>query len=161
MITKSILRSLLLIIVLGSLAIWGNREYQKSRATSASKAAAAEEQAIPVVDGPQVVVTYFLMGTRCPSCKKIEALAKETVEQDFATEKSNNKIILRIINTDDAAHRHYIEDYKLAFKTVVISRRLNGKEIAWANMEKVWDLLDDGPAYHAYLGDQIRAYLHD
>lgn len=161
MITKSILRSVLLIIALGSLAIWGNREYQKSSAARTAKAAVAEEQAIPVIAGPQVVVSYFLIGTRCPSCKKIEALAKETVEQEFADEKSSNKVVFRVINTDDAAHHHYIEDYKLAFKTVVISRRLNGKEIAWANMEKVWDLLDDGPAYHTYLGDQIRAYLHD
>ena len=47
MIAKQIVRSVLLVVVLGSLAIWANREYQKSQATAAPAAA----ETLPVVAG--------------------------------------------------------------------------------------------------------------
>lgn len=159
MIAKQIVRSVLVIVVLGSLAIWANREFQKSQSYAEAEKQAVPAENLPGVDGPQVVMTYFLIGTRCPSCKKIEALAKEAAEKDFAAELAANKLIFRVIDTGEAANRHYLNDYQLSSKTVVLSRRVDGKETAWKDMEKVWDLLDDGPAYHAYLGTQIREYL--
>jgi thiol-disulfide isomerase/thioredoxin len=159
MIAKQILRSVLLIVVLGSLAIWANREFRKSKSYGEVEIQPAPAETLPVMDGPQVVMTYFLIGTRCASCRKIEALARETAEKDFPAELASNKLIFRVIDTDEAANRHYLDDYKLSSKTVVISRRLGGRETTWKNMEKVWDLLDDPPAYHAYLGERIREYL--
>lgn len=79
MITKQIIRSVLLIVALGSLAIWANREYQKSVAELVP--AAAED--LSQVTGDQVIMTYFISGTRCESCQKIEALTKETAQKDF------------------------------------------------------------------------------
>lgn len=159
MIAKQILRSVLLIVVLGSLAIWANREFRKSRSYAEADKQPAPAETLPAVDGPQVVMTYFLIGTRCASCRKIEALARETAEKDFPAELASKKLIFRVIDTGEAANRHYLTDYKLSSKTVVISRRLDGRETAWMDMEKVWELLDDPPAYHAYLGERIREYL--
>lgn len=159
MIAKQIIRSILLIAALGSLAIWAGREFKKSQAYAAAETQTAPVETLPAVEGPQVVMTYFLIGTRCVSCKKIEALARETAEQDFAAELASNKLVFRVIDTGEPANRHYLSDYKLTSKTVVISRRIDGKETAWKDMEKVWDHLDDPEAYHAYLGAQIRDYL--
>lgn len=159
MITKQILRSVLLVVALGSLAIWAGREFKKSKAYAEAQTQSAPAESLPVVEGPQVVMTYFLIGTRCVSCKKIEALARATAERDFAAELSSKQLIFRVIDTGEPANRHYMDDYKLTSKTVVISRRESGRETAWKDMEKVWDLLDDPPAYHAYLGAQIREYL--
>lgn len=159
MIVKQILRSVLLIVVLGSLAVWANREFRKSRSYAEAEKQPTPAETLPVVDGPQVVMTYFLIGSRCASCRKIEALARETAEKDFPAELASNKLIFRVIDTGEAANRHYLDDYQLSSKTVVISRRLEGRETAWEDMEKVWDLLDDPPAYHAYLGTRIREYL--
>ncbi len=159
MIAKQILRSVLLIVVLGSLAIWANREFKKSTSYADAEKQPVPAENLPVVDGPQVVMTYFLIGARCESCRKIEALARETAEKDFPAELASKKLIFRVIDTAEAANRHYLNDYQLSSKTVVISRRLDGRESAWKDMEKVWDLLDDPPAYHAYLGARIREYL--
>ena len=155
MIAKQIIRSVLLIVVLGSLAIWAGREFQKSSASAPERPV----EVFPKVDGPQVIMTYFLFGTRCESCRKIEDLARRTAEMDFPAELASHKLIFRVIDTGDAANRHYLEEYKLSFKTVVISRRVDGVETAWENMEKVWDHLNAPDAYRAYLGGRIRAYL--
>jgi hypothetical protein len=104
-------------------------------------------------------MTYFLIGTRCVSCKKIEALARATAEQDFAAELAANKLVFRVIDTGEPANHHYLKNYQISSKTVVISRRVEGKETTWKDMEKVWELLDDAPAYRAYLGAQIKEYL--
>ncbi len=159
MIAKKIIRSVLLVVALGSLAIWGNREFQKSQTYAEAESKPATAEILPTVDGPQVVMTYFLIGTRCASCKKIEALARETAELDFAAELSANQLIFRVIDTGEPANHHYLKDYQLSSKTVVISRRIDGKETTWKDMEKVWDFLDDAPAYRAYLGAQIKEYL--
>ena len=156
MIAKQIIRSVLLLVVLGSLAIWANREFRES-AEAAKQPTPAEN--LPVVDGPQVVMTYFLIGNRCASCRKIEALARETAEKDFSAELASNKLVFRVVGTDEPANRHYLNDYKLSSKTVIISQRLEGRETKWKDMKEVWNLLDDPPAYHAYLGAQIREYL--
>jgi hypothetical protein len=155
MIAKQIIRSILLIVALGSLAIWANREYQKSHAELVP--AAAEN--LPAVTGDQVVMTYFLSGTRCQSCQKIEALTRETAEKDFTAELASGKLVFQVIDTGEPGYQHFTQDYQLTSKTVILSHRKNGKETEWADMAKVWDLLDDAPGFRAYLGKQIRAYL--
>ena len=155
MITKQIIRSVLLIVALGSLAIWANREYQKSHA----EAVPAATENLPVVTGDQVVMTYFISGTRCESCKKIEALTKETAEKDFADALASGKLVFRVIDTGEPGYQHFAKDYQLTSKTVILSHRKDGKETEWADMAKVWDLLDDAPGFHSYLRVQIRKYL--
>ena len=155
MIAKQILRSVLLIIVLGSLATWAGREYLKSHANPGP----ARAEVLPVVSGDQVVMTYFISGTRCESCRKIERLARETAEKDFAEALAEKRLVFRVIDTGEAGNGHFTKDYQLTSKTVILSHRRDGKETAWKDMARVWDLLDDAPGFHSYLGGQIRAYL--
>lgn len=159
MIPKQIIRSVLLLAVFGSLAIWANRQYQKSQAIDAASQAPPAAEELPQVEGDQVIMTYFISGTRCESCETIEALARETAEKDFPDALSNKSLVFRVIDTGDASRHHYIKDYQLTSKTVILSHRVQGKETEWSDMSKVWDLLDDGPAFHAYLGEQIQKYL--
>jgi hypothetical protein len=159
MTSKPIIRGVLLVVALGSLAVWANREFRKSQAYAEAETRPAPAETLPAVEGPQVVMTYFLIGARCKTCRKIETLARETAEQDFAAELSSNKLVFRVVDTSEPANRHYLDDYKLSFKTVVISRREGDKETAWKDMEKVWDLFNEPEAYRAYLGAQLREYL--
>ena len=132
------------------MAIWASREFQKSEAYAEAESRPKPAEELPAIEGPQVVMTYFLVGTRCVSCKKIEALARETAEQDFAAELAANRLVFRVIDTGEPANRHYLDDYKLTSKTVVISRRIDGKETTWKDMENVWELFDDAAAFVAH-----------
>jgi Zn-dependent alcohol dehydrogenase len=114
---------------------------------------------LPVVADDQVIMTYFISGTRCESCRKIETLARETAEQDFAEALASGKLVFRVIDTGEPGYRHFVQDYQITSKTVILSHRKDGRETEWADMAKVWDLLDDAPGFHAYLGERIREYL--
>ncbi|MBN8460852.1 MAG: hypothetical protein J0M04_23735 [Verrucomicrobia bacterium] len=159
MIAKQIIRGVLLVVALGSIAVWGNREYRKSKVIEQSAAAPIPAENLPVVSGNQVVMTYFISGPRCVSCKKIEDLTRETAEKDFPAELANKKLIFRVVDTGEPANHHYVGAYKLTSKTVVLSHRVDGKETEWAAMDKVWDYLDAPDAFRSYLAEPIRKFL--
>lgn len=156
MLTKQIIRSVLLVVALGCVAIWANRAYHQSQPLASEPSPVS---LLPEVAGHQVVVTYFISGARCESCQKIEALCRETVAQDFAAESASHHVVFRVIDTGDPANAHYISDYQLTSKIVILSHRVASKETEWMAMEKVWDLLEDPAAFHAYLASPIRKYL--
>jgi thiol-disulfide isomerase/thioredoxin len=157
--TKTILRIVLLAIALGSLAVWANREYQKNQAIAEAAKTPKVGSAVPVVAGNQVVMTYFRNHIRCTSCKKIEALTTETARNEFAEELVSGKLVFRVIDVDEPANNHYIEDYQLTSKAVIISLHVDGKETSWTDMEKIWDLFGDPEAFRAYLAEPIRKHL--
>ncbi len=157
MIAKQIIRAVLLIVVLGGLAIWANRTYRQSNGLADKPAPAVEP--IPEVKGNQVVMTYFISGERCSACKTIESLAKETAEREFAGDVADSRLVFRVIDTGKPGNGHFVKDYQLTSKMVVLSHRVDGKETEWKAMEKVWDLLEDPPAYRAYLAEGIKGYL--
>ncbi len=159
MIARQVLRSVLLILALGSLAVWAKREFTKSKAIAEVASAPKVQEALPVVAGNQVVMTYFRSGIRCSSCKKIEALSTETAQKDFAEELGSRKLVFLVIDVDEPANRHYTKDYQLTTKSVIISLQVDGKEVSWSNMEKVWDLLDEPETFRAYLAAPIRKHL--
>lgn len=157
--TKTLLRGVLLMFALGSLAFWGSREYRKSQAISEAAAAPKIAETLPIVTGNQVVMTYFRNGVRCVSCRKIEAHTAETAHKDFAGEMASGKLVFRVIDVDEPANHHYIKDYQLTGKSVIISLRADGEEKSRSDMDKIWDLLDEPEAFRAYLAEPIRKHL--
>lgn len=156
MIAKQIIRAVLLVAALGALAIWANSAYRKSQGTGPGDAKTDEP---PSVSGHQVVMTYFISGERCENCRTIEALAKETVAREFAADQAAKRVVFRVVDTGAPGHAHFVSDYQLSSKMVVLSHRVDGKETEWRAMEKVWDLLDDPDGFRNYLTEGIRGYL--
>jgi len=107
----------------------------------------------------QLVVYYFHGNARCPSCYKLEQYAKEALEQNFANELKSGKIVFKIVNIDQAGNDHFVADYQLYTKSVVLSLVKDGKQVRYKNLEKVWDLLRDQNQYHAYVRDEIKPFL--
>jgi hypothetical protein len=63
------------------------------------------------------------------------------------------------LNFDRPENKHFIDDYGLAFKTVVVSERKKGKEVRFSKFDDVWKLHDDPKAFKDYLSKGIREYL--
>lgn len=157
--SKTIVRSVLLVFALGSLAVWGTREIKKSKAIAGVAAAPKVEENLPVVAGNQVAMTYFRNRIRCVSCRKIETLTIETAEKDLADEMASKKLVFRVVDVDEPANNHYIKNYQLTTKAVIISLRVDGEEASWTDMEKIWDLLAEPEAFRAYLAEPVRKHL--
>lgn len=108
-----------------------------------------------------VVVTYFLTNVRCPTCLKIEAYTKEAVETGFADTLADGRIVWRAINTDEPGNEHFLDDYQLAFKAVVVSVRRGGREVKWKNLEEIWDQVGEKDGFLAYIRAEVAAALNE
>jgi len=107
----------------------------------------------------KVIVYYFHGNYRCASCMTIERYTRESVESFFADEIKRGQIELRIINADLPVNKHYIKDYKLFTRSVIVSDIAQGKEKRWKNLQKVWELLHKEKNFKAYVKDEIILYL--
>ncbi|MFH0753990.1 MAG: nitrophenyl compound nitroreductase subunit ArsF family protein [Candidatus Omnitrophota bacterium] len=107
----------------------------------------------------RAVVYYFHGNARCPSCYKLEQFAKEAVEQNFASDIKTGRLVFTRVNVERSGNDHFVNDYQLYTKSVVISLVKNGKQVRYKNLDKVWDLLKDQKKYHAYVRDEIKLFL--
>jgi hypothetical protein len=102
-------------------------------------------------------VYYFHGNLRCKTCKKIEALTKKTLEESFAAQLKDGSVELQVVNVDETENEHFVEDYELAIRSVVVSQLKQGKEAKWRRLDKVWQLVHDEPAFSDYLRTEIAA----
>ena len=111
--------------------------------------------------GPRLMAYYFHTNVRCPTCLRIEAYAKEAVETGFPDDLKSGRIVFRPVNVDEPANEHFIEDFKLVSKTVVVARLKDGKVADWRNLDKVWLLVQDKEAFFKYIQSNIRDLLKE
>jgi hypothetical protein len=106
------------------------------------------------------VVAYYFHGTRrCANCKKIEAYSREAVEKGFPDELESGLLEWRVINIDEPENRHYVDDYKLYTKSVIVTGVHDTTETDWKNLEKIWQLLGSKEKFIEYVRKEVRTYL--
>ena len=107
------------------------------------------------------VIAYYVHGTRrCATCKKLEAYTQEAIETGFAEQLKAGSIEWMPVNTDEEGNGHFIDDYKLFTKSVVLSEVKDGKELRWKNLDKIWTLVrGDKEAYLKYIQDEVTAFI--
>jgi hypothetical protein len=108
-----------------------------------------------------VRVLYFHSNTRCYSCKKIESLTREAIDEGFGSEIARGIIEMTAFNVEDPGNRHFIEDYQLYTKSVIISDVSGQKETRWKNLKRVWELLGDEEAFKSYVQEEVKKYLSE
>ena len=109
---------------------------------------------------PDVIqVTYFSSDVRCATCVRIERLTHATVARHFAPELQSGRIGLRTVNLDGPGNEHFVRDYSLISKTVIVSDLARGQEVQWENLQQVWTKQKDEQAFEAYVVDAVRRHL--
>lgn len=107
----------------------------------------------------KVVVYYFHRNYRCFSCMRIEQLTLTAVGEAFETEIKNGVLEIKVKNVEEEENRHFINDYKLYTKSVIISDLAGGKEVRWKNLPKIWELLRNDQVFKTYIQKEIATYL--
>lgn len=105
---------------------------------------------------PGMVVYYFHGTSRCRTCRTIEEYTRQALNDGFADELEKGGIELRPINVDLKENRHYINDYRLFTRSVVVSSIREGKETGWKRLDRVWDLVKNKSEFIAYIQNEIR-----
>ena len=107
----------------------------------------------------KVVVYYFFGKTRCDSCMKIEAYTREALESGFPEALADGRLEWRPLNAELPENQHFVNDYELYIRTVVVSDVNGGSQADWKKLDEVWNLLGDKGKFMTFIQDNVRPYL--
>ena len=124
-------------------------------------ALAAKSLAKTAVKAKTVVVYYFYTNTRCSSCKTIEAYTKEAVGKNFAADYKGWRVEFKGLNVEEEANKHFIQDYWLNSKSVVVQKFSGDKPLKWEKLEKVWQLLGDKFVFMNYVANETKKLVDE
>jgi hypothetical protein len=161
---KSVITVVLLLFVLASVAYLVAKEFSGPSHTVAPES--GTQLTAPPVNAPPaqvadsaVVVYYFYGNVRCPTCRKFESYSDELIRQEFSKEVNDGRLQWLLINVDEPENKHFVGDYKLYTKSIVVVKNEPGKEPQWKNLDKIWQLVGDKQAFVGYVKEEINAYL--
>jgi len=171
----TVLRVILVAFVVIAVAVLVTREV-RSRMAQASNNGSGTPEAVGTPSTPSlpgtvpttvdagvpatgVVAYYFHTTDRCSSCITIEKWTAEAIQTAFAAQLADGTLAWRVVNVEEAANTHFIEDYQLVSKSVVLVRYANGRPGKWENLQKVWQLLGDQTVFQDYITSSTSSFL--
>ncbi len=108
----------------------------------------------------KVIAYYFHGNQRCPTCHKLEKYTKESIEANFKDELDRGTLQLQTVNVEQKENKHFIKDYQLYTKTLIISQQENGKEIKYKNLDKIWEYVSNKNEFMDYVVSEIKEFLN-
>jgi hypothetical protein len=164
---KALITAVLLVFVFASVASFLFAKEFPQRPETSTPGAGQTIATTPEI-GPEktssqplhkVIAYYFHGRARCPSCRKIEAYTHEAIQDGFAKALRDGCLEWHTVNVEKDSNKHFVKDFQLYTKSVVVVDTYNGKQIRWKNLEKVWELLHNKNAFLKYIRDEVRSYL--
>lgn len=161
MLTLLIVASLLSVIA--SVAEAASVKEQASRAAPSDHLEKAKPQAAVSSEGKedkQLVIAYYFHGNRrCRTCRTIETYAHETIQKGFKEQIEKGRLQWKVVNLDAPENEHYVEDFQLVTRSLVLQEVMNGSPERWKNLNRVWELVRDREAFQQYVQEETRAFL--
>ena len=153
---RSIITIVLLVFVVASVAYLVAHELRSKGGDMSPDTAVTGDET------PHRVIAYYFHGDkRCRTCLAIEAYTREAIEEGFPRQLESGELELRILNVDEPEHEHFIEDYKLTTKSVILSDYRNGVEARWKNLNLVWEYVNDRETFLGYVRRETEGYLEE
>lgn len=126
--------------------------------SGATLAADKPEQAV-VKDYVQVY--YFHATKRCNTCTTIEQYSRKTIDSNFKEQLSNEILRFEMINFDEPENRHYLQDYQLLYRALVVVLYRDGKQVKYKNLEKIWQHKGNEADFSKYVKTEIESILQE
>lgn len=103
-------------------------------------------------DDKQTTVYYFHGNQRCYTCNKMENFTKEAVSASF---KDNKNIAFKAVNTDEPENKHFVKDYSLYTKSVILVDDKGN----WKNLDKIWTLVRNEKDFKDYIVQGVNDFI--
>ncbi len=105
-----------------------------------------------------IEVLYFHATMRCNGCMTIEDFTQKSINTNFQNEMKNGKIILKSIDFQQTENEHFAEKYKFESQELILSKKVNGKEVKWKKLDKIWDFSSNYSKYEKYIKKEIEKF---
>ena len=108
------------------------------------------------------VVAYYLHGTfRCYSCTMLEKYSKEAIEAGFKDALASGKLEFKAVNVEDRGNEHFVNDYQIYTKSLVLALFKDGKQIKWKNLDKIWEYVRNQQKFSEYVVAEVAGFLKE
>jgi hypothetical protein len=108
-----------------------------------------------------VIAYYFHRSIRCAGCLEIEANAKRVIEESFATQIADKKLIWAPFNLDEPGGEEFGKEFDVSASTLVLSKTKSGNHTEYKKLEKVWQFAHEPEAFGAYVKDEVKQFLNE
>jgi hypothetical protein len=127
---------------------------QPAPALAGDEALAAGDEA------PTRIVAYYFHGSfRCATCRKLEAYSEEAIVQGFPDEIASGRLSWRVVNTDEAESKHFVKDFELVTKSLVLVEYRGDEVVRFSNLKLIWQLVGDKPGFLTYVREATAEML--
>lgn len=126
-----------------------------------------QKRTVPTVHpNPQFVtskvIAYYFHGThRCTTCLTIERYSRESIEKYFSKDIQDGILEFKPLNVEEPENRHYIQDYQLYTRSLVLALYKDDKQLKWKNLSEVWSYVSDKEKFYQYVKDETERFLQE
>ena len=101
------------------------------------------------------IVHYFYTSKRCTTCRKIEQWSEEAVKDLVEA----GQVQWQALNIDLPENEHFIKDFQLFTKSVIVAEYKDGKPVRWKNLPDIWTLVRDREKFVDYVADETKNFM--
>ncbi|MBN1364084.1 MAG: hypothetical protein JW976_04680 [Syntrophaceae bacterium] len=109
----------------------------------------------------KVIAYYFHGSFRCVTCTNMEKYSKEAIEANFKDDLASGSLEFKAVNVEERNNEHFVDDYKLYTKSLVLSLAKDGKELKSKNLDKIWELVRNKQKFMDYVIGEIKEFMKD
>ena len=154
----------LLIFVAAAVGTIAVKSVTQNRVSVSPPNVSAVDQNSPRASGVEAgddydVVYYFMTSQRCVNCINFELFTREVLETSFSGQLKNKKLIWNMVNLDEPQNRHYIQDFQLFTKSIVLVHYHDGVRAGWKNLDLIWDLVGDKDSFQTYIAGEMTKFI--
>lgn len=109
----------------------------------------------------KVTVYYFHGSFRCSTCTNMEQYAKEAIEVNFKEALASGNLEFKAVNVEEPDNEHFVRDYQLYTKSLIVSYAKDGKEIKSKNLDKIWEYARNKQKFGEYVTEEIGNFIKE
>ena len=109
----------------------------------------------------KVVAYYFHGNFRCYTCHTMEQYSKEAIQANFKDALTSGKLEFKVVNVEEQGNEHFMQDYQLYTKSLVLSLVKDGKEIKSKNLTKIWEYVRNKQKFFDYVSEEVNSFLKE
>ncbi len=109
----------------------------------------------------KVIAYYFHGSFRCYTCTNMEKYSREAIDNNFKDALTSGKLELKSVNVEERQTEHYVSDYQLYTKTLLLSQVKNDKEVRSKNLDKIWEYARDKNKFMDYVTKETRLFMEE
>lgn len=106
------------------------------------------------------VIAYYFHGTfRCFTCTNMEKYSREAIETNFKDAFQSGKLEFKAVNVEEKGNEHFVKDYQLYTKSLILSLLKDGKEVKSKNLDKIWEYSRNKQKFIDYVTSEINTFM--